>query len=272
MGDRVQLWSCGGGRQSVLMLGLIKLGELPRPDHVVMVDTNRERQSTWDYVRQVIEPECRGLGLPFTIIDRSRYATVDLWSGEDGETLLIPAFTDQSGKPGKLPEFCSGQWKQRPVMRWATEQGRDWWPWLTHCSPEFHWKNLGVDCWLGITTEEKGRRRKPSSLWWHQTYPLLDVCPSHVSRVYEICERFGWPEPPRSCCWMCPNMGNAEWRDMRDHYPQDFAKAVQLEREVQEKDPHAWLHKKCIPLDVVDLGEPEAEGLFKGGCSSGMCY
>jgi hypothetical protein len=259
MSDRVQLWSCGGGRQSVLMLGLIKLGELPRPDHVVMVDTNRERQSTWDYVHQVIEPECRGLGLPFTIIDRSKYATVDLWSGEDKDTLLIPAFTTKSGGDiGKLPEFCAIQWKQRPVMRWAAEQEG--------------WKLRGVDCWLGITTEEKGRRRKPSTQWWHQKYPLLDVCPSHVSRVYEICDQFGWPEPPRSCCWMCPNMGNAEWRDMRDHYPEDFAKAVQLEREIQTKDPHAWLHRKAIPLDMVDLGEPEPAGLFKGGCSSGMCY
>lgn len=37
MTERVQLWSCGGGRQSAGIAALIALGELPKPDHVAMV-------------------------------------------------------------------------------------------------------------------------------------------------------------------------------------------------------------------------------------------
>lgn len=194
---RVQLWSCGLGRQSVLMLGLIKMGVLPKPDHCCTVDTNRERSSSWRYMESVFRPELKAMGIPFTVIDRSQYATVDLFGGKDDHSVLIPAYTSQTAAGGKLPEFCSVEWKQRPVMRWAAEQDG--------------WKFRGVDSWLGITTEERHRRRGPKTLWFQSRFPLLDAAPSHVSRVYDICERFGWPKPVRSSCWMCPNMQNAEW-------------------------------------------------------------
>lgn len=255
---RVQLWSCGGGRQSVLTLGLLKAGDLPKPDAACMVDTNRERSSTWRYVEAVIRPELESLGVPFTVIDRSRWATVDLWGGEDGESCLLPGFTDQSGEGGKLPEFCSNEWKGRVVQRWAAAQDG--------------WKSRGVDCWIGITGEERHRRRNSSTVWYRKVYPLLDVCPSHVSRVYDLCERFGWPEPPRSCCWMCPNMGNEEWRTLRDGDPGDWAKAVALDAEIRQRDPHIYLHKSRVPLALADLSEPDKGPRLFGGCSSGFCY
>jgi hypothetical protein len=257
--SRVQLWSCGGGRQSVLMLGLIKAGELPKPDAACMVDTNRERSSTWRYVNAVIRPELELLGIPLTVIDRSKYATVDLWGGADGDTVLIPAFTAKSehGGDGKFAEYCSGEWKRDVVTRWAASQEG--------------WKPRGVDTWIGITQEERHRRRGPKRKWIQPVYPLLDVCPSHVSRVYEFCERFGWPGPVRSCCWMCPNMGNEEWRTLRDDDPDDFAKACELDDSIRERDPALFVHKSRVPLRLADLGQPDAPGLF-GGCSSGMCY
>ncbi len=137
----------------MLMLGLIKLGKLPKPDHACMVDTNRERSSTWRYVNAIIRPELDALSIPFTIIDRAAYATVDLWGGEDGESCLLPGYTTQGEtEEGKLPEFCSNEWKGRVVMRWAAEQ----------CG----WKETGVDCWIGFTTEEKHRRRNSSTKWY----------------------------------------------------------------------------------------------------------
>lgn len=258
MPERVQLWSCGGGRQSVLMLGLIRRGDLPKPNAVAMVDTNRERSSTWRYVASVIRPEVEKLGIPFTLIDRSKYATKDLWGGISGLIPLMPVYSDQSGYPSKLNEFCSGEWKRDVMMRWANEQEG--------------WKERGVTNWLGITLEEKHRRRQARKLWFQPSYPLLDVYPSHVSRVYEICEEFGWPDPIRSCCWMCPNQGNAEWREMRENDPTDFAKACDLDDEIRVIDPHAYVHNSRVPLRMADLGQAEPPGLFGGGCSSGMCY
>jgi len=257
MSNRIELWSCGGGRQSVLILGLVKSGRLPKPDAVCMVDTNRERSSTWRYVNAVIRPEVESWGVPFTVIDKTRYAKVDLWGGEDGETLLIPAFSTQATGDGKMDEFCSNEWKTRVVQRWASGQPG--------------WKKRGVNSWLGITHEERHRRRASSCQWLQKRFPLLDDVPCHVSLVYELCERFGWPEPPRSCCWMCPNMGNEEWRTLRDGDPADFAKAVAFDDAIRQRDPHAYVHRSRVPLAVADLETLDAPGMF-GGCSTGMCF
>jgi hypothetical protein len=240
------------------MLGLIKRGDLPRPEAACMVDTNRERSSTWRYVDAVIRPELAALGVPFTVIDRSRYATKDLLGGEDGESVLLPLYTNQIGE-SKLPEFCSGEWKREVVVRWARQQPG--------------WFERGVDCWLGITHEERHRRgKRPRLQWFQPSYPLLDRCPSHVSRVYDLCQEFGWPDPVRSCCWMCPNMRNAEWRDLRDTSPGEFAQACDLDDWARTVDPCGFVHNSRVPLRMADLDTPEPPGLFGGGCSSGMCY
>ena len=73
--SRVQLWSCGGGRQSAGIAALICQERLPRPDHVVMVALEWERRATWDYVCGYIRPAIRAMGIPFTIVPRKKYAT-----------------------------------------------------------------------------------------------------------------------------------------------------------------------------------------------------
>lgn len=108
MADRVQLWSCGGGRQSAGIAALILQGELPRPDHVCMAALEWERRATYRYVCDYIRPAMLSLGIPFTFVPRKKYATKDFFGGADGMSPLVPAYTNQSGEASKLPEWCSG--------------------------------------------------------------------------------------------------------------------------------------------------------------------
>ncbi len=80
---------------------------------------------------------------------------------------------------------------------------------------------------------------------------------------------YGWDEPPRSNCWMCANMSDDEWLDMKENTPEEFAKAVQFEKEIQMKDPNAWLHKSCIPLDQVEFKRGAGKARQ---CDSGHCF
>jgi hypothetical protein len=218
-----------------------------------MVDTNREKASTFRYVNAYVRPAMEGLGIPFTVIDRMKYAGVDLWGGANGNSFLPPAFTDLSGTPAKLPEFCSVEWKLRVVTRWAAEQPG--------------WKSRGVDSWMGISHEERHRRRAPVRQWLQPTYPLLDRIPMHISALLRAVEEVGWPEPPRSSCWMCPNMSDAEWAGLP---PDEWAMACDLDDHIRTIDPHAYLHKQLVPLRQVTLDPKASRGMF-GGCSSGMC-
>lgn len=253
--SRIQLWSCGGGRQSAGMAALIVLGELPRPDHVAMVALEREFRQVWPYVNTYIRPALEALGVPFTAIPRGKYATKDFWGGADGKLILLPVYSDFSGAPSKLSEYCSGEWKREVVLRWAATQ--------------LGWKTRGVDNWVGISFEERSRRRGPRRQWLKPTYPLLDVRPTTVSSCLAAVQRVGWPEPPRSRCSMCPNQSDAEWAELS---AKEFARACALEDTIRKVDPHAWFHKSMIPLRDVTLNTADDNGGLFGGCSAGTCY
>lgn len=253
-GGRVQLWSCGGGRQSAGIAALISLGRLPKPEHVCMIRLEWEVGTVWPYVDAYIRPAMERLGVPFTEISRAQYATKGFWGGLDGDTLLIPAYSNQSGQLSKLSEFCSGEWKREVCVRWAATQAG--------------WKDRGVDNWVGISYEEKRRRGVARRQWFVPTYPLLDVRPTTVSGCLKAVEDAGWPPPPRSRCRHCPNQSDAEWAELT---PAEWKMACDLEDQVRTVDKHAFFHKQLIPLREVKLDPATDSGLF-GGCTSGTCY
>ena len=244
------IWSYGGGTQTAAIAVLILQGKLPRPDVVVMADTAREIESTWQYLRDVVQPALDTIGLTVQVAGHE-LSTVDLY-GHNGD-LLIPSFTTQSNG-GKLPTLCSNEWKQRVIRRWLRQQG------INDC-----------DVLLGISTDEV-ERMKPSGLnWYRHVYPLIEMVPTSRVNCAALVESYGWPMPPKSRCWMCPNQSPLMWSDMRKQQPAEFAKAVAFEQEVQQADPHVWLHKAMIPLtDAVDVTDKQPS-LFDG-CDSGYCF
>ena len=81
------IWSYGGGTQTAAIAVLILQGKLPRPDVVVMADTAREIESTWQYLRDVVQPALDTIGLTVQVAGHE-LSTVDLY-GHNGD-LLIP--------------------------------------------------------------------------------------------------------------------------------------------------------------------------------------
>ncbi len=85
-----------------------------------------------------------------------------------------------------------------------------------------------------------------------------------------VMKEMGWPQPPRSNCWMCPNQSDDEWQEMKRNRPDEFERAVTFERELRERDPFAFLHGQAVPLDQVDWNKPQLE--FVRACGSGECF
>lgn len=253
-----EVFSSGGGRQSSCISALIVQGRLPRPDWAVIVDTERERPAVWQYLDNVIRPAFQKIGLEIHRIPKSLYATSDIWS-TNGKHLQIPAFTNQTGEPGKLSNFCSDEWKTRVRDRWLREHG------VTR-SQQRTWIGFSLDesrryLRMAVSQEaEKGRLR----------WPLIHDVPLRADQAVAVVEKMGWPTPPRSACVMCPNQGDREWRDLKVNWPDEFRKSVELERKIQEEDPFAFLHKSCVPLDEVDFSEEPT--LFEPACNSGGCF
>lgn len=262
----MQVFSSGGGTQSVAIAALIVQGRLPKPDCAVIVDTERERQVVWDYHHTYVEPALASVGVTIHRVPKSRYATVDLFGGKNGDSLLLPVFTNQSaGEPGKMPGFCSNEWKVRVLERFLREE---------HGIPTADQRR-----WIGFSLDEMKRALRMMKGADYAAgrvhFPLIEAVPMRRAQsIRFVMEEMGWPEPPRSACWNCPNQSDAEWISLP---PDEFAAAVALEREFRKIDPFAWLHEECIPLDQVDFAaialRKSAQGqLFERACDSGACF
>lgn len=237
-------WSYGGGVQSAAIAVLIASGELPRPDLAVIADTGRETESTWAFLRDSVQPMLDAVGLTIEIAPHEM-ATVDLYSG-NGD-LLIPAFTTT----GKLPTFCSTEWKQRPVRRWIRQRTKD-----------------PVTVWLGISLDEIHRAKDSDSPLYRNHYPLLFDRPMRRSECVALVESAGLGTPPRSSCWMCPHRSDEEWRSLS---ADEFAKAAELDEQIRARDGGGvYLHRKLAPLSEIDLSTQQI-GMFDA-CDSGYCW
>lgn len=258
---RTQIWNNGGGTQSAAIAALIVTGKLPKPDLAVIADTGRERSSTWDYLNAYIAPALASVGVIVHRVSKDRYATKDLMGGKDGKTLLIPAFTTAGKSVGKLPGYCSGEWKRDVIRRWAAKE---------------HGVKAATN-WIGYSVDEieravRAQNSRKSQGKWQTRFPLIDLGMNRGDCV-AIVQRMGWPFPPRSSCWMCPNMRMEEWREAMED-PRDRPQVIQFDREMRKHDPHAWLTDQAVPIDQADFDDANEVmfGRERGACHSGLCF
>ncbi len=225
--------SFGGGTQTVAIVCLVAMGRLPRPDMVVMADTGREASETWDYaeeLRRAAAEEARAA-------PRSGAAQPVEAGSVRPERRAAPAGVDARGR---LPTFCSKEWKRRVVRRYLRAAG------------------VG-DCvtWIGISLDEFGRAKDSERKWQEFEWPLLFDVPLRRSECRQLVIDYGLPPPPRSSCWCCPHRQDPEWRRLREHYPEDWLGACEVDEAIRAQDRgpagRVWLHKSRRPLAEAAL-------------------
>jgi hypothetical protein len=215
-----------------------------------MTNTGREKSATWPFVDGFIRPALQSVGLELQIVQAADFVRLDVfWNG----TVLLPGYTNQSGDIGKLDPFCSGTWKRDVGERWM--------------------RSIGIKArnWLGISRDEARRIRAQHRDWLQLWYPLIFEVPMTREQCKALIRAEGWNgEIPHSACWMCPNQSDAEWINMKLHYPEDFEAACHLEAETRLKDAHFYLHPSCVPLANVDFFAQTS--MFEDrGCTTG-CF
>lgn len=263
MNTRTQFWSNGGGVQSAAIAALIIKKQLPRPDLIAISDTEREQSAVWQYLDQVIYPALLAAfpGIEVHRIQKSNFAKEDLWvqwTESPRPQPLIPVFiANTNAEMGRVKALCSSRWKRRVMQRWLRSVG------VKQC-----------DCWIGFSLDEMRRVRTSEELWYQFRYPLIFDVPMRRGECIRLVEEMGWPSPPRSACWMCPNREDSEWAEMKRTAPEDFQKAVQLEREIQVQRSDFYLHRALRPLDQIDFDGQQLSmlaGSTPNSCTEG-CF
>lgn len=157
-------------------------------------------------------------------------------------------FVLSSGGIAPLWRKCTGDYKIDPINRKIKS--------LLKYSGETHCRE-----YIGISLDEIQRARISQSSWLTLEYPLIE---KRMTRGHclEWMANNCYPKPPRSACYFCPYHSPAEWLRLKTEEPEEFARAVQYEKELQESiSTHdqmlrgtPYLTRTGLPLDVVDFG------------------
>jgi len=258
--EPLQVLSFGGGVQSSAMLIMIKNGVLPRPDLVVHSDTGSEMPHT-EKVLEWARLLCIALKLP--------YATVMSHRGRLHEDYL---------STGTMPmvrhRSCTFNFKvqtQRKFFRRIVGKGNG---------------KVMVQCWLGITTDEKQRRisvHDADVKWTGSTYPLLDMKPTSRRE----CENYIAKENleftiQKSGCFCCPYAKPQHFAKLYREHPDLFAICVEMEEQFNARWSKEGFGEKSLSPNLKSLKSVAMPSLENWGfefelnpeneCSSGHCF
>lgn len=245
---QTEILSYGGGHQTIAMCVLVATGRLPRPDYVIAADTGREMPTTWQYAREHAAPLLARVGLDLHIAPHD-LSTVDLY-GKNGD-ILVPVFTGT----GKLPTYCSTEWKARVVARYARNV-------LGITGPMVNW--------IGFSLEERARVKSDDG----RRYPLLDLMLTREDCARIIADA-GLPLPRKSRCYMCPHQSPDEWQEVYDDAAL-WSAATAIDDELREADERGgvYLHESRRPLRDLSRADIEAQRQRMPGrqCGLGLCF
>lgn len=252
--------SLGAGVQSSTMALMAAKGEItPMPDAAIFADTQAEPQSVYDWL-EWLERQ-----LPFPVITVSRgdleAEALKMRVTKDGRKFsksAIPLFTQNAdGSVGKIPNrSCTSDYKILPITRKVRELA----------SIKRGQKEVTVTQWIGISWDEIQRVSDMREPWQQGRWPLIEMrmrrgdCLNWMRDNYQT-------TPPRSSCVFCPFHNNRAWRRLQAEEPEEFQRAVEFERSLQETKAKSenfrskpFLHRSLMPLGEIDFRNDEEKG------------
>lgn len=261
--------SLGAGVQSTTMALMAAHGEIkPMPDCAIFADTQSEPKAVYRHL-DWLEKQ-----LPFPVhrvtVGSLRDSIVAAMGGDRRMDSRPPFFT-KSG--GMLNRQCTQDFKILPIQRKVRE--------LAGIMPRSRGpKEVVVEQWIGISTDEASRMKPSRFRWLTHRFPLVEIGQSRMGCL-RWCEANGYPRPPKSACTFCPYHSDAQWRAMKRDDPESFSDAVVIDEVIRPGMPgpkrpkgEAWfLHSLRAPLADVDFSTPEDRGqlnMFNNECE-GMC-
>ena len=266
----MRVLSLGAGVQSSVLALMCDRGEydLDKPDFAVFADTGWEPPEIYHHLDWLKEQ------LSYEVVTVSAgNLQEDILSGSNasGEyTFLgIPCYVvNPDGTNSVLKRQCTSDYKLKPIYqeirsRLGLNKGQR--------AP----KNVRVEMWLGISSDESERMKPGLYEYVVNKYPLIDLGFSRAQLVRWFTDNYPGRSLQRSACIGCPYHSNKVWAEMKESSPYQFAHAVNIDRALRSGQAAskvrgtAYLHRSRTPLENADLSVPAKSG-FTEECE-GMC-
>lgn len=286
MNVSLRLLSLGAGVQSTTLALMACDGTLPKVDGAIFADTGWEPAAVYEHLKR-LTPVLVEAGIPVYVVSKGnlRADAID----PEHRYASTPYFVrNPDGSDGMGRRQCTSEYKLGPIGRKVREL-------LGAAAPDFRRVPRGntAEQWIGFSADEVGRVSDRDGVSYiTKRYPLIEMGMDRKACARWLDAR-GWTTVTKSACIGCPYHGNAQWRDMRDNRPDEWADAVAFDEAIRRGGAsplpllgEAFLHRSRVPLalapidrttrgeragwqlDLLDeLGDPD--GCSPYGCRSG---
>lgn len=274
--------SFGGGVQSTT-LALLALHRDPRllkvtrgavPALYLFADTGDERLVTIAHVEKM-RAWLEGAGYRFEVLRRpqslSEHVLSRVREGRGGINLPPVMIESADGRAMPANRGCTKHFKV------ALLDG--------HAKRAFKAERKAgevITQWYGMSHDEPHRLRDSQEPWRAFSYPLYEMGWTrwHCEQ-YLATQTYPDGEPVlcvRSSCVYCPFHSNAEWRELRDHDAEGWARALAFDAALREGGEPiaglkslAYVHKGRVPLGDAALDEPPSSQMDLFGVQDEEC-
>lgn len=249
----LRLLSLGAGVQSTTLALLAVEGALPGLDGAIFADTGWEPAGVYRQLDR-IAAVLVAAGIPLHRVSQGNLREDAINPAH--RFASVPYFVrNPDGSSGMGRRQCTAEYKLTPISRKVREL-------LGAKAPEFRRvpKDRVAEQWIGFSTDEVGRvSDKHGTLYERKRYPLLELGMSRKDCEHFLARR-GWGDTAKSACIGCPFHGNRQWRELRDNRPDEWADAVEFDRQIRKGgarglplNGEAFLHRSRIPLDIAPI-------------------
>ena len=262
---RLTVISLGGGVQSSVMTLMASAGAFDRvADCAIFADTHWEPPSLYPHLEWLAGQ----LRFPLYVVDNGRSLREDVkgLTNHSGSRRYVDIPVYLKGRDGEGNGIgrrqCTDNYKIRPVRRKVREL-------LGLRRGQRVPSGVGVELWLGISTDEAIRMKTSRDGWMTNRYPLIEAGMSRGDCMDWWTARYERPLE-RSACVACPFQSRARWVETKRRWPELFAEAVEIDANLRSGlalDKTPYLHARRLPLAqavALDEAEPGEGGLSDG--------
>tara|TARA_B100001939_G_scaffold39585_1_gene30834 strand:- start:3766 stop:4650 length:885 start_codon:yes stop_codon:yes gene_type:complete len=272
----LRVLSLGAGVQSSALVFKLLREEIEPVDIAMFADTGNEPKEVYEWLKY-LKKIMKGR-VEFEVVRNSMNTghIINDYKAKEGRYALIPVYIKKSdGKMGFGRRTCTAEYKIRPIQEKVRE-----------ILGVKNLRNKYVEMVMGISFDEIQRVKEPMTKWQVNCYPYIQ---EEITRqdIIDWTQKEGYPKPPRSACIICPYHNDVEWKRLKEHYPEEFAYAVEFDEWLRNPNSESaaltnfkkyddgseqYLYRSKIPLREATFAEPKdyQGSLFDDECE-GMC-
>ena len=269
----MRILSLGAGVQSSCLALMAQEGLTKhKPDYMIFADTGWEPKFVYEHVEYLKKAITI---CPIITVERGniredliKAANPEPGSKEESKSFAgrVPnpplfAARPNGGRVGMLYRQCTHDYKVIPIQKKMRE--------LLGVKPRYRVpKDLIVEQWIGISTDEAMRMKKARMPWLTSRWPLIEMKMSRADCLQWYRDINKHPMPGKSSCIGCPYHHNDQWKNMQKNYPEDWEDACDLDDKIRHglknTETELFLHKSAKPLRSIDFQAPNPQASLFG--------